>query len=82
MGQNTSFSASERGGGQTHGEVAQGSHLHFRTGRSGFGGHSRTLAQTSGDAHLAGFFYQRISEQLEERDRPGSPGAPPGSAAA
>ena len=31
---------------------------------------------------LAGFFYQRLSEQLEERDRTGAPGAPPGNAAA
>jgi hypothetical protein len=31
---------------------------------------------------FAGFFYQRISEQLEERDHADSPGAPPGKAAA
>jgi uncharacterized membrane protein len=31
---------------------------------------------------FAGFFYQRISEQLEERDHADSPGAPPGNAPA
>ncbi|HYY33131.1 MAG TPA: DUF2339 domain-containing protein, partial [Gaiellaceae bacterium] len=31
---------------------------------------------------LAGFFYQRVSEQLEERDRTRAPGAPPDNAAA
>jgi uncharacterized membrane protein len=31
---------------------------------------------------FAGFFYQRLSEQLEERDRAGSPETPPGNAAA
>jgi uncharacterized membrane protein len=31
---------------------------------------------------FAGFFYQRISEQLEERDHADSPGAPPGDAPA
>jgi uncharacterized membrane protein len=31
---------------------------------------------------LAGFFYQRISEQLDEREHAGSPGSPPGNAAA
>jgi uncharacterized membrane protein len=28
---------------------------------------------------LAGFFYQRISDQLDERDRSGSPTEPPGN---
>jgi uncharacterized membrane protein len=31
---------------------------------------------------FAGFFYQRLSEQMEERDRERTPGAPPGNAAA
>jgi hypothetical protein len=31
---------------------------------------------------FAGFFYQRISKQLEERDHADSPGAPPGKATA
>jgi uncharacterized membrane protein len=31
---------------------------------------------------FAGFFYQRVSEQLEERDHADSPGAPPGNAPA
>jgi hypothetical protein len=31
---------------------------------------------------LAGFFYQRISDQLDERDRRGSPAEPPGNVTA
>jgi hypothetical protein len=31
---------------------------------------------------FAGFFYQRLSEQLEERERRSAPDIPPGNAAA